>query len=226
MMWPVVRLAEVRQQQKDSGKSFLTRIEQLIDQVCFDADGPAQKMRNEHFGECRFLVNHPDNSRLFQPRDDGVRHDRDRRDTLHLPSEASFAEELIRSKNGDDRFLALLGNDGELRLAFLNVEDRIARVALGKDDLALAVLADASAVPDTGEKRFCIECGSALGRHHMTFHNNHKLFWPVRKLPANCRTRWGGPYPSNGRRMTIIFRCRILVVSGDSPVTLLQIKHV
>ncbi len=160
------------------------------------------------------------------PRDDSVRHDRDRRDTLYLPSEASFAEELICSKNGDERFLALLGNDGELRLAFMNVEDRIARVALGKDDLALAVLADASAVPDTGEKRFCIECGSALGRHHMIFQNNHKLFWPVRKLPANCRTRWSGPYPSNSRRMTIIFRCRILVVSGDSPVTLLQIKHV
>ena len=73
------------------------------------------------------------------------------------PARHPFAEELVRSKNGDDRFLALLGNDGELRLAFLDVEDRIARVALGKDDLAFAVLADAAAVPDTGEKRFCIE---------------------------------------------------------------------
>ena len=35
-----------------------------------------------------------------------------------------------RTKNRDDRFLALLGNDGELRLAFLDVEDRIAGVAL------------------------------------------------------------------------------------------------
>jgi hypothetical protein len=31
-------LAKVRQQQEQPGKTFLTRIEQLIDKVCFDAD--------------------------------------------------------------------------------------------------------------------------------------------------------------------------------------------
>jgi hypothetical protein len=38
-----VFLAKVRQQQEHTGKTFLTRIEQLIHEVCFDADGPAQK---------------------------------------------------------------------------------------------------------------------------------------------------------------------------------------
>ena len=121
-------------------------------------------------------MDQPDDGRLFEPDDDGVHHGRDRRDPLRLPGKASFAEKLARSKNCDDGFLALLGNDGELRLAFLDVEDRIASFALGKDDLAFAVLADAAAVPDVGEKRFCIECGSALGRHHMTFHTEHKPF--------------------------------------------------
>ena len=150
-------LAEVRQQQEQAGKPLLARIEQLIDQVRFDADAPAQKMRNEQFGECRFLMDHPDNRRFFQTSDDRIRHGRDRRDALRLPGKTALAEEIVRTKYCDNRLPALLGNDGELRLALLDVEDRIARVALGKDDLPLAVLADTAAVADTGEKRFCIE---------------------------------------------------------------------
>ena len=121
-------------------------------------------------------MDHLDNSRFFQSSDDGVCHGRNRRYTLRLPSKTSLAEKLVRSKDGDDGFLALLGNDGELRLAFLDVEDRIAWIALRKDDLALAILADAAAVPDTGEKRFRIECASPFCRHHVTFHAEHKLF--------------------------------------------------
>ena len=55
-------LAEVRQQQEHSGQTFLARIEQLIDEIRFNADGPAQKMGNEHLGELRFLMNDLDNS--------------------------------------------------------------------------------------------------------------------------------------------------------------------
>ncbi len=87
-------------------------------------------MRNEHFGECRFLMDHPDNRRFFQSHDDGFRHGRDRRDTLRLPGKTCLAEELVRTENCDNRFLAVLGNDGELHLAFLDVEHRIAGGAL------------------------------------------------------------------------------------------------
>ena len=76
---------------------------------------------------------------------------------MRLPGETTLAEEVIRTKYCDDCFLALLGNDGELRLALLDLEDCIGRVSLGKDDLAFAVLADAPAFTHTGEKRFCIE---------------------------------------------------------------------
>ena len=75
-------------------------------------------------------MDHLDNSRFFQSSDDGVCHGRNRRYTLRLPSKTSLAEKLVRPKNCDNRLLALLGNDRELRLAFLDVEDRIARVAL------------------------------------------------------------------------------------------------
>ena len=75
-------------------------------------------------------MDHVDNRCLLQSRDDGIRHGRDRRYALRLPGKTSLAEEIVGTENCDDRFLALLGNDGELRLAFLDVEDRIARVAL------------------------------------------------------------------------------------------------
>ena len=105
-------------------------LELLIDEVCFDADGPIQKMGNEHLGERWFLMDDIDNSRLFQSHDHGFRHGRGRRYALGLPGEASFTDEFVRPKNCDDGFPALLRNDRELRLAFLDVEDRIARVPL------------------------------------------------------------------------------------------------
>src|ERR1051326_122776 len=114
-------------------------------------------MRNEHFGECRFLMDHLDNSRLFQSRDDGVRHGRDGSAALCLPGQTSLAEELAHAENCDDGFLALLGDDGELRLAFLDVEDRIGSVPLRKDNLTFPVLANAAAFPDTGEEVLRIE---------------------------------------------------------------------
>ena len=67
-------------------------------------------------------------------------------DALHLPGKTSLAKEFVRSKNRDECFLALLGNDGELHLAFLGVEDRVASI-LSKDYLAFAVLSDPSDRP-------------------------------------------------------------------------------
>src|SRR6476620_5746413 len=43
---------------------------------------------------------------------------------------AAFTEELAGPKDRDDRFLALLGLDGELDPAFLNVKDRLGNLAL------------------------------------------------------------------------------------------------
>ena len=109
--------AKVRHQQEQPGKTFLARIEQLIDEVRLDPDGPRQKMGNEHPGERRLLLDHPDNSRFFQAHDDRVRHRRDRRDPLRLPGKTSFTEEIVRSEHRNNGFLALLRNDGNLHLA-------------------------------------------------------------------------------------------------------------
>src|SRR5580700_10749567 len=150
-------LAEIRQQQEHAGEPFLAGIEQLIDEVGFDADGPAQKMSDEHLGESRLAMDQADDGRILQADDDGVRHGRDRRHPLHLSAKTSLAEEFLRSQDCDDGFFALLRNDGDLHLALPDIEDRIANLPLGKDDLAFAVLGELSPVADTGEERFWIE---------------------------------------------------------------------
>ena len=114
-------------------------------------------MGDEHLGKCRLAMDDVDDGRFFQPHDDAVRHRPDRRDALRLTGQASLAEEFIRSENGDDRFLALLGNDGDLRLAFLDVEDRVGGIALRENDLVLAEPINAAALADLGEKGLWVE---------------------------------------------------------------------
>ena len=89
--------------------------------------------------------------------DDRVHHRHGRCYPLHLPGQTSFTEEIIRTQNCDDGFLALFRNDGDLHLAFLDIEDRIRGISLGKDNLLLAVLTNAVALANLGEKRFRIE---------------------------------------------------------------------
>src|SRR5580698_7580681 len=110
-------------------------------------------MGDEHLGELWFLMDQPNNGRLFQSCDDRVGHAPDRRDALILPGKTSFTEEVVRPKNCDDCLLTLLRNDGKLHLPILDVKDRIRRVSLCEDDLFFAILANALAVSDTGEKR-------------------------------------------------------------------------
>ena len=49
-------LAEIRQQQKSPRQTFFAGVEQLIDQVRFDANRAGEKMRDEHFGEGRMFM--------------------------------------------------------------------------------------------------------------------------------------------------------------------------
>jgi hypothetical protein len=74
-----------------------------------------------------------------------------------VSGKASLAEELVCPKNGDDRFLALLGYDGELHFALLDVKDGVCGVTLRKYDLVLAVLTHVMPIVDLGEKRLWVE---------------------------------------------------------------------
>src|SRR4249919_682648 len=98
---------KIRQQQEQPREPFLARIEQLIDEVCFNADGPIQEIGNEHLGKRRLNMDHANDRRFLQPHDDRVRHCRDRRNAPRLSGQAHLSEEIVRSENRDDCFLAL-----------------------------------------------------------------------------------------------------------------------
>jgi hypothetical protein len=71
--------------------------------------------------------------------------------------QTSFAEKLVRFQNGDHRFLALLGNDGELDLALLDVKNGVGDLPLRKNDLILPLFGYRFSLAYLGEKPFGIE---------------------------------------------------------------------
>jgi hypothetical protein len=60
-------------------------------------------------------------------------------DAQGMAIQTSFAKKLTWSQDCYHRFLALLGNDSELDLALLNVEDRVRDLSLRKNNLILPV---------------------------------------------------------------------------------------
>jgi hypothetical protein len=56
-----------------------------------------------------------------------------------MPVQAALPEEVTISVERDDRLPTLLGDDADLDLALLNVEDGISRVALREDLLVLPI---------------------------------------------------------------------------------------
>ena len=75
------------------------------------------------------------------------------------PARHPSPQEFVRSKDGDDGFFALLGKDGDLDLALLDVEDGIRRVALREDRFILAKFGEASPPADFGEEILRIKYG-------------------------------------------------------------------
>jgi len=75
-------------------------------------------------------MNSGDHRGLRDRRDDAILHRRCRRYASRMTIHATFAEELARLQNCDDRFLALLGQDSQLDPSFLNVKYRVGDVAL------------------------------------------------------------------------------------------------
>jgi len=54
-----------------------------------------------------------------------------------LTRQTAFAEKISHSQEGDYGFFSLPGNDGELDLTFVDVEDGICRITLGENYFAL-----------------------------------------------------------------------------------------
>src|SRR6266480_5001614 len=73
--------------------------------------------------------------------------------------QTSFAKKVTGPQHCNDRFLALLGNDGELDLALLDVKNRVRDLSLRKNNLILPIFGYRFSLAHLGEKFFGIERG-------------------------------------------------------------------
>jgi hypothetical protein len=87
-----------------------------------------------------------------------------------LPRQTSLAEEIAFFQDGDDCFLSLIGEDGELDLAFLDVENGVRSVTLDKNTLAFAVFDNRSSAVG-----FCQKDSDIETRFRRSF-RSHVLF--------------------------------------------------
>src|SRR5690242_10971451 len=114
-------------------------------------------MRDEHLGKRQLVMEGENDCPLLQPHDFAFRHCRRSGHAPRLTGQATLTTEFIRPEDCDDGFLPLLGNNRDLDLALLDVEDGICRIALCEDDPIFAKLALASSLAHFGKKYFRIK---------------------------------------------------------------------
>jgi hypothetical protein len=74
-----------------------------------------------------------------------------------LAGQASFAEEIADVQKGDDSLLALLGDDRELDLALLDIEDAVGGISLPENALVCLVFYGGSSGAGRQQELRCIE---------------------------------------------------------------------
>jgi hypothetical protein len=100
-----------------------------------------------------------------------------------LARQATLAEETPSLQNADDRLLSSSGDDRELDLATLYVEDGVGRVPLGEDALLVPILARRLALLDPGEEGLRVERKSYVVPHDV----------PLRALESKTSQTRSGP---------------------------------
>src|ERR1700730_4713020 len=80
-------------------------------------------------------------------------------DAERMAIQTSFAEKVTWSQDCNHRFLALLGNDGELDPAFVDVKNRVRDLSLRENDLILPIFRYRFSLARLGEKYFRIKRG-------------------------------------------------------------------
>src|ERR1700682_4899529 len=91
---------------------------------------------------------------------------------------ALFTKELRRLQYPDDRFLALLRNNGQLDPASLKVKDRVRDISLFENGLISLIVQYRFSSPHFAKKGYRIE-----RQLHFAFHN--RISFPVLYSPGN-----------------------------------------
>lgn len=123
-----------------TGSSRSPHVEELIDQVFFDADVPRQHVRNERICKHSPVVQQPRDLRLLERDDGAVGHCRSGCHSLRLTRQTTFTEEMACIDQGDHGLFPCVRHGGQPYCAFLDVHDARSRISLGKDGCRGCVL--------------------------------------------------------------------------------------
>src|SRR5260370_31228958 len=148
-------LAEIRKQKKKSGETLFARIKQLVDQVLFNSTVPSQQIRHEQFGKLCLIMNGGDHGRLLYASNHGFIERPRGCHAQRMAIQTSFAEKMPGSQDCNHRFLALLGNDGEVDLALLDVKNGVGDLPLRENNLILSIFGYRFSFAHLGEK-YCV----------------------------------------------------------------------
>jgi hypothetical protein len=113
-LWNGVRrlgLAVPRQQQQRTCEPFLGRVEQLVEQIFFDADVPRQHVRQETFREGWVGMKLAHHLSLLNSENGARRHRRRRRHPPRLARKAALAEEMAGLEKGNHSLLSRMRQD-------------------------------------------------------------------------------------------------------------------
>ena len=160
--------AEMSQQQKHAGQSLLAGIEKLVDEILFVADIARQQIRYEHFGKRGLAMQCIHHRLLIHPQNLAIRHGGCGAHTQELPCQRTLAKKVPFTHDGDRRFLAGLGYDGEPHFAFLDVEHGVRPVALGEDQLLFWNGQDLPTIANRGEESVGVESALLPGCRRRT----------------------------------------------------------
>jgi hypothetical protein len=146
-----------RQQQQSAREAFLAGIEELVDQIFFDADVARQHVSDETVGELVLFVEHANHLVLFDNQDGGGCDGSGCSHAAELAPKTSFAKKITGAENRNDGFPAGLVDYGKLHAAFLNVHHVFGGIALGEYGFFFGEFADSSAEPGGIEEALHIE---------------------------------------------------------------------
>src|SRR5580765_6944800 len=135
-------------QEKDTSKSLLAGIEELVNQILLVSNVPCQQVCHEQVGKRVFPVKHfhhglliDSHYRAISQCDCGAQAER-------LPCKATFSYESAIVQNADCGFLPILRHNGEFYLAFLYIKNSVRRVTLSKNRLLFGKSLDFPAAVD------------------------------------------------------------------------------
>jgi len=146
-----------RKEQQSAREAFLAGIEELVDQIFFDADVARQHVSDEAVRELVLFVKHTNHFVLFDDQHGGGCDGSGCGHAAGLASETSFAKKITGAENRNDGFPAGLVDYGKLHAPFLNVHDVFSGIALGEDGFFFGELANSSAEAGGIEETLHIE---------------------------------------------------------------------